>query len=198
MAAPSIALAAGGSILSGMGAKASSNATANMYGYQAAVSSMNQQLALQNRDWALQAGGAQAVQYGLKARAQAGDIKVAQGASGIDIGSDSSVNVRESQKEITAIDTNTINTNTARQAYGFTVQAAEAGTQSEMYTAAAADTRKAGNLSMLGSFISGAGSVASKWTEAKSTGALGGSTSDSNQIGIFNNGGGNAPTWATV
>lgn len=172
MTPASIALTAGGSILSGISAKSQANATAGMYGYQSQISRLNQQLSLQNRDWALQAGGKAAVQYGMKARADAGAIKAGQSASGISLDSDSSVAVRDSQKLITRMDTETINTDTARKAYGFEVQAATAGAQSEMYDRAASDTKKAGNLSMMASLISGAGSVASKWTEAKSVGLL--------------------------
>jgi len=172
MAGASIALAAGGSILSGIAAKRSADATASAYGYQSQVAGMNSKLALQNRDWALQAGGKAAVQYGMKARADAGNIKVAQAASGVRLDSDSSVNVRESQKMITRMDTDTINTDTARKAYGFEVASETAKTQAEMYSRASSDAKKAGNLAMMASLVSGAGSVAGKWTEAKSVGLL--------------------------
>lgn len=197
MAGASIALAAGGSILSGIAAKRSADATASSYGYQSQIAGMNAQLQLQNRDWALQAGGTAAVQYGMKARADAGNIKVGQAASGISLDSDSSVNVRDSQKMITEMDTNTINTDTARKAYGFEVASATASAQSEMYSKASSDAKSGGNLAMMASLLSGSGSVASKWTEAKSVGALGGKTNDPAQIGLFIGGNDRAPTWVT-
>lgn len=168
----SMAASAGGSILSGIAAKQAGNAQAGAYGYQSQIAGMNAQLQLQNRDWALQAGGKAAVQYGMKARADAGAIKAGQSASGISLDSDSSVNVRESQKLITRMDTDTINTDTARKAYGFEVASATAATQAEMYNRASSDAKKGGNLAMMASLVSGAGSVASKWTEAKSVGLL--------------------------
>lgn len=159
-----------GSLFTGLAAKNSANATAGMYGYQSAISQINQKLQLQNRDWALQAGGQEAVRYGMKARSEAGMIRAAQGASGISLDSDSSVAVRESKDLISRMDLETITTNTARKAYGFEVAAEEAGLQSDMYTRAASDAKRGGDLAMMGSIISGVGSVASKWSEAKTTG----------------------------
>lgn len=155
-----------GSALNAFGAEQSGQAASQMYQYQSAVALMNQKIALQNRDYALSTGESQARQYGMSAAQRMGSIKAAQGASGIDIGSGSSVDVRSSQRLATNIDLNTIRTNAARTAYGYEVEATQDTAQSKLYGMASTDAAEAGHIKALGSLISGAGSVADKWLQA--------------------------------
>lgn len=154
-------------------------AQVSAYQYQAGVADLNRKIAEQNRDYAVAAGEQEAMGYGLKARQQMGKIKVAQGASGLDVNSGSAVDVRESQKLVAGMDMATIRNNAARVAYGHAMEAASATAQKGLYEKAAADTsaaegsiKKSGKIAMLSSLISGASSVSSKWLQAKQYGAL--------------------------
>ena len=73
---------AGGSILSAFGASQTGKAQQQMLQYQAGISQLQKQIALQNRDYALGVGEQEALSYGLRARDTMGKIKAAQGASG--------------------------------------------------------------------------------------------------------------------
>lgn len=164
----------GGTLLSAFGALTSGNAQASQYSYQAGIAQMQKKVALQNRDYVLAAGETEAAQYGLKTKNIAGKIVAGQGASGIDIGGASSVAVRQGQQLITDMDMAQIRNNTARKAYGYTVEAATDQAQSDMYSAAASNVKKAIPFNIAASLLSGTSSVASKWLQYKSTFPQGG------------------------
>lgn len=166
-------MAAAGSILSAFGAVSSANAQAGMYNYQAGVSQLNSQIALQNRDLSLAAGQTQEQQYGMQARARLGEIRAGAGASGIDVGSGSKAAVQTGQQVVTGIDQATIYNNAARKAYGYEVESATDVAQAGAYTAAATNAKAAGGINALASLVTGAGSVASKWTQGTSSGMYG-------------------------
>lgn len=161
-----------GSIYKAKGEKDLAESKAKTYEYQAGVAEVNKDIALQNRDYAFQVGESEAVAYGLKAQRRAGQLKAAQGASGIDIGSESSVAVREGQKATTRLDLATIRSNAARVAYGYESEAVQYENQAELYRRGAKDTRKAGRTSATASLISGVSSVADKWGKASSVGLI--------------------------
>lgn len=176
LAVVSMGASAGGGILSAFGAAKGGNATADMYAYQAGIADMRRRIALQNRDFALQEGGEAGVRYGLKARYEAGKIRAAQSASGIDMGSGSPVKVREGQRMITEMDTKTIAENTARRAYGFETQAATEAEQGRLYSKAADSTRSSIPLKVMSSLLSSATSVSSKWLQGSQSGLFGSGT----------------------
>jgi hypothetical protein len=151
-----------------MGAKASSEQAA----YQSAIAAANAKIAQQNADYALQSGEKQATIYGMAAGQKEAAIRVRQGASGIDVGSGSSVDVQKSQELVKDIDLGQIRQNAARVAYGFQTQGAEATAQSEMYSKASSSIMEAAPFNVAGSLLSGAGSVSSKWLQASQSGAF--------------------------
>ena len=159
---------AGGSLLSAFGAKQEGAAQAGMFQYQAGIAQLNQKIALQNRDYSLATGEQQAAQEGMKQRAIAGRTKAVQGASGIDMGSGSSVDVQTSEAKIAGMDLATIRNNAARKAYGFTVEAAQDTAQAGLDTMAASNVKQAANIKAMGSLISGVGGVADKWLQYQS------------------------------
>jgi hypothetical protein len=154
---------------------------------------MNKNVALQNANYERDVGEIDATQAGMKSRAELAQAKAGQGASGIDVNSESSTAVRESMIELGNYDQMMIRSNAARKAYGYEVEASEAGAQADLYryssamnltqkanalTAAGmteallpiqqqsmALAGQAGQLSAQGSMISAAGSVASKWIQ---------------------------------
>ncbi len=165
LAGVSLAGSAGGGILGAFGAQQSGAAARQMYQYQSGIAMMNRQINLQNADWAIASGESQAVNAGMKARAIGGQIRAAQGASGIDVGSGSSEDVRAGQKLVSDIDVSNIRTNAARVAYGFQTKAATDEAQANLYQMAGTNAEEAGRIKALGSLVSGAASVSDKWLQ---------------------------------
>lgn len=164
------AASGGGSLLSAFGALSGGQAQSRQLQYQAGVADLNKQIALQNADYAQHTGDIQGQQYGMQAAQRMGAIRAGIGASGIDIGSGSKAAVQDSQRYVTELDTTQIRSNAARKAYGFDVEATQDAAQAGLYSAAASDAQSAGEIKALGSLVSGAGSVASKWYQGSSVG----------------------------
>lgn len=173
LGAISIGLSAGGSLASAFGAQSKGKAAQQMYNYQAGIADFRKKIALQNRDYALQVGESQAQRYGLKAAATQATTRAVEGASGIDVGSGSKAAVIKSEQKVAAMDMATIRNNAARTAYGYMVEATGEEAQAGLYRLAGTNARKAGNIDMASSLISGATSVASKWYQGSSAGLFG-------------------------
>jgi len=179
LAAISIGSSVVGTGLSAAGAASSASAQGQMYGYQAAVARLNQQIALQNADYARDQGEGQAQKYGMGARQQAGQIRAGQGASGLDVNSGSAKSVADSQHIVSRMDMDTIRANAAKTAYNYDVQAAQFGTQGKMYDSASANAKEAGAINVASSIVGGVGSVASKWLQGQTMGLWGGTAGSS-------------------
>ena len=161
---------AGGGLLSAFGALGSGFANQRMFDYQASVARLNQQIAEQNARFAMQAGGVQGMEYGLRAGQQAGQMRAALGASNLDVRSGSAAQVIVSQQRVTQLDLDQIRSNAAKTAYGYRVGAAEAGAQASVYNAAAAQAPIAGAISAGSSILGGAASVSSEWLQGQRVG----------------------------
>lgn len=174
MAAPvaiaSMGMQAVGGIIQGLGAQESANATANAYQYKAGVALLNKQINDQNAAWATQAGGTQATISGMKSAQQIGETKVLQSGSNLDVNSGSPASVRSSQTNVAQFDQNTIRWNAAKTAYGYETKAMSDTAEASMDTMAADQSRKAGTLSMVTSFLNAGGSVAGKWMQGSQAG----------------------------
>lgn len=171
-----IASSIGGSLLSAHGALQKGEAQARMYTYQAGIANLNQKIALNNRDYAIYSGGEEAKRFGMKSAQVAGSIKAKQAASGVDVNSGSSVDVQKGQKTVSDLDMATIRNNAARTAYGFQEEASVDEQQAKLYTSAASDSLKGGNIAAAGSLISGASSVSDKWLAGNKAGLWGSSS----------------------
>jgi len=161
----SMGMSAVSGAINAFGAIQSGAAQSRMYQYQAGVAETNQKIALQNRDYALNAGETEAVRYGMGAAQRGAQIKTGMSASGMDIGSGSKADVQSSQQVVSGMDLGQIRNNAARKAYGYEVEAAQDTAQAGLYTRAASDAESAGGIKALGSLVSGAGSVADKWLQ---------------------------------
>ena len=153
---------AGGSLMSGFG-------QSSMYKYQAGVAKVNQQIALQNANCSRAIGEIKAEESGMKSRAQAGQIKAAQGASGLRISGGSATNVRESQAQIGRYEQGIIRSNAAKAAYGHEVEALNFGAQSKEYSMASKYSKTSGAINAFSSLLGGASSVADKWFQFNTT-----------------------------
>lgn len=170
LTAISLGTTALGALTGAAGSAASGEAGAQMYGYQAGVSRMNQQIAKQNADYSRYVGEVEAQQSGMKTKFQVSSIKDVQAASGLDINSGTGIQVREGQHDIGLQDQAIIRSSAARRAYGFEVEGAQAGAQAGVYDMAARKSRQGGYIGALSSILGGASSVAGKWLDAKKTG----------------------------
>ena len=158
-------MSAVGAGINAFGAIQSGAAQSQMYQYQAGVAETNQKIALQNRDYALNAGETEAVRYGMGAAQRGAQLKTGMSTSGMDIGSGSKAAAQSSQQTVFEMDLGQIRNNAARKAYGNEVEAAQDTAQAGLYTRAASDAESAGGIKALGSLVSGAGSVADKWLQ---------------------------------
>lgn len=166
----SLAASTAGGVMQSKAATMEGDAAYKRMMYQAGVAGENKKIALANRDYAYTVGESEALQYGLKARGDAGILRAQQGASGVDIGGDSSTLVREGQRDITKMDTATIRRNAARVAYGHEVKAYQEGEQAKLYKMSAQDAKAAAKIKSRASLISTAGSVSDKWLQMNQVG----------------------------
>lgn len=170
LAAIGLGSSGGGTLLSALGAGITGISTANMYGYQSGIASLNAKIAAQNADYAVSQGETQAAESGMKTAAQIGTTRAKQGASGIAVSSGSPTDVITSERKIGGIDQALIRNNAARVAYGYKTQEMTSNLQASAYGAAQRNTMLATPLNVAGSLISGSASVASKWYQGQSVG----------------------------
>jgi hypothetical protein len=152
-------VSAAGSILGGI-------AQGNAAGFQAKVAQNNADIANANADYASKAGNAQAAATSLKGAAAGGKLKAAQAANNVDVNTGSPVNVQQSQRELSQLDTETVLNNAELQAYGYRSQAtgfeATAGLEKEE----AEEAPIGGYLSAGGNLLSSASSIGFKYGAA--------------------------------
>ena len=181
MAAPvalaGIAATAVGGVTSAIGNIFQGQATSQSYQYQAQIAQINAQVAKQNAAYAQETGEVEAQQSGMQTRAQIGQTKAIQGASGLDVNTGSGAAVRGSEAEIGVENQNITRANAAKAAYGYEVNAAQFTNQASLDVASGANAKTAGNIGAFSSILGGVGSVASKWSQASSQGIFSGSGS---------------------
>lgn len=194
MAAVSIGGTLLSGIVSGIGASASSSASADAFNFKAGIAKLNSDINKQNAAWALNAGEIKSSNYGLKAGQEIAETKVVQAASGLDVNSGSKEAVRDTQSAVAKYDQNLIRADAAHTAYGYETKAAADSMEAELNRTSASNAGKAGKLGILSSIIGTASSVASKWSQANTIGIGSGS---GGPIGTFDNGGntGGTPNW---
>lgn len=170
MAAGSMAMKAGGSIMGAVGSMQSGEAAGRMYDYKAAVAGINKQIAMQNADYARYAGEVEAQQAGMKARYKLGALRAQQSASGLALDTGSGARVSKATYDVAQHDIAILRSNAAKKAYGYDVEAFEQGAQAELDRMAASQSRKAGKIGAISSLLGGASNVADKWQSAAEKG----------------------------
>lgn len=170
-AIPLMAVAAGVQVAGQIRAGNAANATAK---YNASLAENNATIATQNAAWASQEGTIRNEQQGLESRASEARLLTNQAASGIDIGSNSLVDVRASEYAGDMIDAATLRTKAAREAYGYQVEAVDSRNQ-------AALTRQEGKNARTSSYINAAGTLLSAGAKMAGSGGGGGSAFSSYQ-----------------
>jgi hypothetical protein len=147
-----------GSIQSG---KAASEAAS----YNATIAEQNRQQALKNANLVSASGEQQAAVQEQKTRAEAGAIKAAQAASGVDVNTGSAVDVQSSAAETGQLSAITVRANAAREAYGYETQATSFQDQAGLDTANAANAQTAGEVGATGTILGGVGSAAGRYSQ---------------------------------
>lgn len=165
-----LAAGAAGGYIQGMGAKESGDANAAAYTYKAGVARLNKQINDQNSAWAVQSGGIQTQEEGLKAGQEIAGTKVAQSGSGFDVNSGSNADVRATQTKVAQFNEGVTGWEAARAAYGYETKGMTDTAEANLDTMAAGESKKAGTISMVSSFLNAGGSVASKWQQGKTSG----------------------------
>lgn len=184
LANASVGLSTGGTYLSLFGNVLKGISGANMYGYQAGIARMKQQIAEQNAGYALYAGDKEAAIAGMRGAAQQGKIIAQQGASNIDVGKGSARQVQDSQHLITQMDMEQIRENAARKSYGYAVEAAGDKAQAKMYDRAAFFSLAQIPSDMASTLMTGSTSVASKWLQSRQYGIYGNNDVDNYSYGF--------------
>lgn len=178
-----LGLSAGTAALS---AVQSSNAQAAQANFSAMQYAENQKIAGVEAESAIQQGNVAANQAGEKGRQEIGQQRAAEAASGIDVNSGSAATLQADTAGQTAINEMTIRNNAWRQAWGYQIQAVQAGGQSA-FTAnagqfAASSTLLTGGLNAASFGLKGYGSYQNNNGNdgyEKDTGSIGNSAGSS-------------------
>lgn len=161
MGLPAAALGVGilGAGVSAYGSYESGQAQAQAAAYQAQVAANNAAVARENASMESAAGEAAATTKGLQTRATVGKEKAYAGASGIDVNTGSTANVRAGTEEMGMLDALTIRSNAAKQAWAQEVQSTSDTAQSQLLQYEGQQAATAGEIGAVGSLLSGASTV---------------------------------------
>ena len=159
----------GSATMQGISSASQADAQQKSAAYNAQVASNNATIDAQNRSSALQQGELEAQTAMRKQASVIGDQRAQMSANGIDITQGSAQDMLASTKFLGGIDVNTIQSNAARQAWGYSVQGMNDQNASTMETWKANSTNPAaiGAMTAGGSLLSSVGSAASSYAVAK-------------------------------
>jgi hypothetical protein len=173
LTAGSMGLSALGGILGASGASAQGSAASQLGMYQAGIAMQNAAIAKQNAAYESAQGEQSAAKYGMGARQRMGEIKTAQSASGLDVGSGSNKAVQESQHLVSNMDMAQIRANAAKASFDYQVQAKSFEQQAQLDIMGANNAKAASRTNALASIVGSASSVADKWLQASKVGMFG-------------------------
>lgn len=163
LVATSLIAGAGSGILGAIGSVFTGDATKQADDYKAQVASNNAIIAKRNADAVTAAGGVTAQNNDLKTKNLVGTQLVTQASNGLDVGSGTNVNIRQSAENLGHLDTLTILNNAAKNSAGFKAQGMNFTAESQLDTAAGANAETAGWIGAGTSLLGSASSVSGKW-----------------------------------
>jgi hypothetical protein len=155
-----------GSIQQGKAAKASSD-------YNADVATANAAQAEQNAQISSQSGIQQEAMQEQKTRAEVGQMKANQAASGVDVHSGSALDVRSSAAELGELDALTVRSNATREAYGYKTQAIGFEGQGQLDKMEGQNAETAGYVGAANTFLGSTGSAATNFAKYQMQGGFG-------------------------
>ena len=130
LSAGQIAFGVGSAALSAYSNYAQANAAQKAAAYTAQVEANNARIGQQQRSAAIDAGQSAAMQSSMQAAQMLGNQKAGLAANGVSLGSGSAVDLLASTRFLNSQDVNTIQSNAARQAWGYSVDSANSQAQS--------------------------------------------------------------------
>ena len=151
-----------GSIKAGQARSQSDQANAASQYYQAQVARNNAKVARQNAVNELLAGEERTVRKSQEGAVKMGQLKAVQGASGVDMGSQSSVDTQVSQRELDQLDTETVMHNSQVRAYGYKAQAENFEAQGDLYQAGGARYSQAAAYDPTAGYLEAGGTLLSR------------------------------------
>ena len=187
--------------MSGIQAKNQAQAERSAAEYNAQVANNNATIANQQRSATLQQGDVEAQNEMRKQAQMIGEQRAQMSANGIDITQGSAQDILASTKFLGGIDVNTIQSNAARQAWGYDVQSMNERNTATMETwkANSINPSQIGAMAAGTSLLSSIGSAATSYAGSKS-GVSGGGKSGTVSGGVkfgSNTGGGTGAGWPT-
>lgn len=152
-----------GAITSAIGAQSQAQSTQNNYNFQAQMSDINARMAESDAQAQLAAGNKAVQNSELKTAQLKSSQRASMAANGVDLGSDSAVNILSSTDYMGQVDANQISANAIRAAGNARMQGVNATNQANMSRAMASSINpsQAAMTSLLGS----AASVAPYWAK---------------------------------
>ena len=186
--------------MSGIQAKNQAEAERSAAEYNAQVANNNATIANQQRSSILQQGDVEAQNEMRKQAQMIGEQRAQMSANGIDITQGSAQDILASTKFLGGIDVNTIQSNAARQAWGYEVQSMNDKSTAVMETwkANSINPSQIGAMAAGSSLLSSIGSAASSYAGSKGGGGGGKSGTVSGGVKFGSNtGGGTGAGWPT-
>lgn len=160
-----------GGLAATVGAYNKAKAERTAYEMQAQVAENNKTYAKWQAEDALARGSKAQMSQQLKTRQLKATQRASLAARGIDLGEGSALEILTDTDYMGALDTNTIKDNTAKEAYGYRMQAENYGANADLLRQRAASSNPGG--AAFGTLLTSAGSVASTWYTLDSKGAFG-------------------------
>lgn len=150
------ALGLAGGAVNAYGQIQASKAQSQADNFNAQVAEQNAIIATQKQQWAGEEGDQAASISQMKTAAKVGATQANQGASGVEVGTGSNVDVISSEREIGMMDALTIRSNAARQAYGYATEAYSDKAQAALDTYAGKNAITAGNIGAVSTLLGSA------------------------------------------
>jgi hypothetical protein len=163
LTAITIGATAAGAGVGALGKLGQGQSEAQMYNYQAGVARVNAQIAKQDANYTVAAGGVQQEQAGMRERANIGATRAGFGASNVAGGSKNAV--VSSEIEVGQQNQGIVAANAAKRAYGFEVGAASDTATAGALDFSATNAKTAGDIGAVSSILGGVSSVSSKWLQ---------------------------------
>lgn len=145
------------------GAIKSADAASAAAKYNSAVEGQNAAISKTNAQIAEQSGEAQAGIQGQRTKMAIGQSLATTGASGVSVDSGSASSVRDSMRSLGEIDSLTIRSNAAREAYGYNVKSKSEEGQSALSAFEAANDTTGGKILAASTFLGSLGTASSEY-----------------------------------
>jgi len=156
-----LGLQSAGMLTGANAARNSATASQIQLNFQADMAKINERLNESNAQATLLAGQRQEQNIGLKTASLKSSQRASMAANGIDLGSDTAVNILTTTDVMGEIDKNTAETNAIRQAWGYRTSASNFASEAAMKRASAAGIDP--NSAYMTSLLGNAGTVATSW-----------------------------------